>query len=212
MGGEGPARAWDATASSGAPGAGGRGSSEVDLTPDSEKVRRSRARTGGEGAGPTLHSGARTKGRSVPREESAGGRRGAGRPEEGGRREGGAPGPRRQELGRWVAAGGGPAVPPLRRSCRSAVAPARGGDLPLAAAAGGPAVPAPPGRGRLASCSGNAANRAGALGVGRARGAGRGGGGGGGGGGGAGQRVSALGSAAAAQLYPARLSGAAHSI
>lgn len=96
------------------------------------------------------------------------------------------------------------------------------GDLPLAAAAVAPALPAQPGRGRLArtpaarsrqllrECSKRSGSPWGGEGE-RSCGGRRGEGGRGGGWGEEGDRESRLGRAAA-QLHPARLSGAAHSI
>lgn len=137
------------------------------------------------------------KGPLCPVEESAGGRRGTG--QAGGAKEGGAPGPRQQELGRWAA---------VRRRARNAPAAEK---LPVRP--GGTGQRGRPTFGRCCQWPGNCllslagAGSPAAPGMQQTEreplgwGAGRGG-----------QRVSALGSAAAAQLHPAQLSGAAHSI
>lgn len=155
----------------------GWGSRAVELVSDSEK--RGRDGRAGEGAGPTPRSRRPYKGPLGPaggkcgrlqRRRAAGERRAERRPG------------RRQELSRWAAArGGGRArsAPAAEKLPAWPVAPAAGETYlwplppwprhcPLSLAGAGSPAHRPP---AAASCSGNAANGAGALGVGRARGA-----------------------------------------
>lgn len=185
----------------------------VCCQPPGSGARLPRARWAGEGPAQLRAVRARTKGRSVPREESAGIRRRRAergdRSWAGGRLLGGAAGRARSTS------------PPRSRTpgCGEVAGPAGGTgggeDLPLAAAAVAPALPTQPGRGRLARTPGRPQPPA-APGMQQTEREPLGWGGreepgeeeeeGGGG-----ARVSARGWAAA-QLHPARLSGAARSI
>lgn len=162
----------------------------VCCQPPGSGARLPRARWAGEGPAQLRAVRARTKGRSVPREESAGIRRRRAergdRSWAGGRLLGGAAGRARSTSpppplphprlrrscwpGRWHRRRGRPTFGRCRRGPSTAHSAWQGQARPHAR---------PP---AATSCSGNAANGAGALGVGRARGAGRGGGGGGRGG------------------------------
>lgn len=190
-----------------APGGWGLGSGTVDPTPDSEKGGQDGP--AGEGTGSTPQSQSPHKGPLCPAGGKCGRPQRRRRPAEGGQSEG-------SGVGQVGALGGGPVVPPLRRSCRSAGGTGQRGrptfgrcrrwprHCPLSlAGAGSPARRLP----AAASCSRNAAN--GALGVGRAaepgrrraRGEGRRGG-----------RECRRGPGGRSSAAPARFSRAAHSI